>query len=76
MRQADAFLSIAQLPALDADAIATGIRSLIQVNAAPDIEYRLRVTCAQEEASAISVLISMTRLSPGPQQPPARLSRG
>ena len=53
-------------PALDADAIATGIRSLIQVNAAADIEYRLRVTCAQEEASAISVLISMTRLSPWP----------
>ena len=52
--------------ALDADAIAIGIRSLIQVNAVPDIEYRLRVTCTQEEASAISVLISMTRLSPWP----------
>ena len=53
-------------PAMDAAAIATGIRSLIQVNAVPDNEYRLRVTCAQEDSSEITVLIGMSVFNPWP----------
>lgn len=53
-------------PMLDAAAIATGIRSLIQVNAATTGEYRLRVTCTQEDSSEITVLIGMSVLNPWP----------
>ena len=53
-------------PRLDTAAIATGIRSLIQVNAATASEYRLRVTCTQEASSEITVLIGMSVLNPWP----------